>query len=171
MPMAVFFWQVYLFSHSNEQWCVTQKNRPQIIPVNLSIPKSVETLAKEVIDGKWGNGNDRKIRLENAGYDYEDVQNLVNLITEGMQNFPASTKPTANTPPQPKPDNTVRAGDLVRLANDATIYGTDKRFAPFVYNSLLYVRELKDNRAVISIVAEGPVTGAVDVQYLTKHKA
>ena len=137
----------------------------------ISIPKSVETLAKEVIDGKWGNGNDRKIRLENAGYDYEDVQNLVNLITEGMQNFPASTKPTANTPPQPKPDNTVRAGDLVRLANDATIYGTDKRFAPFVYNSLLYVRELKDNRAVISIVAEGPVTGAVDVQYLTKHKA
>lgn len=29
--------------------------------------KSVDTLAKEVIDGKWGNGDDRKKRLTNAG--------------------------------------------------------------------------------------------------------
>lgn len=125
----------------------------------VTIPKSVETLAKEVIEGKWGNGKERKIKLENAGYEYEDVQRLVNLIMEA----PELQKP--------KVDNTVRAGDLVRLSDDGVIYGTNKRFAPFVYTSLLYVRELKDSRAVISVLAEGPVTGATDVKYLTKHKA
>ncbi len=133
----------------------------------ITIPKSVETLAKEVIEGKWGNGKERKIKLEKAGYEYEDVQRLVNLITEGIQK--TSTPPS--TPPPAKSNDTVKAGDLVRLSDDGVIYGTNKKFAPFVYTSLLYVRELKDNRAVISIVAEGPVTGAVDVKYLTKHKA
>lgn len=36
--------------------------------------KSVEQIAKEVIQGKWGNGKDRKNRLEKAGYDYYLVQ-------------------------------------------------------------------------------------------------
>ena len=36
-----------------------------------AIPKkSNEEIAKEVIAGKWGNGEDRKNRLKNAGYDY-----------------------------------------------------------------------------------------------------
>ena len=42
--------------------------------------KSIEELANEVINGKWGNGNDRKIALTNAGYDYNKVQNRVNEI-------------------------------------------------------------------------------------------
>lgn len=40
--------------------------------------KSVDEVAKEVIDGKWGNGNDRKNKLENAGYNYAEIQNKVN---------------------------------------------------------------------------------------------
>lgn len=32
--------------------------------------KSVDTVAREVIKGLWGNGSDRKSRLESAGYDY-----------------------------------------------------------------------------------------------------
>lgn len=40
--------------------------------------KSNEELANEVIAGKWGNGQDRKNRLTNAGYDYQAVQNIVN---------------------------------------------------------------------------------------------
>ena len=35
--------------------------------------KSVETVAKEVLAGKWGNGEDRKKRLQAAGYDYPSV--------------------------------------------------------------------------------------------------
>lgn len=42
--------------------------------------KSVDTLAREVIAGKWGNGADRKNRLTAAGYDYYAVQRRVNQI-------------------------------------------------------------------------------------------
>ena len=42
--------------------------------------KTVDELAKEVIDGKWGNGTDRKNRLTAAGYDYSAVQAKVNEL-------------------------------------------------------------------------------------------
>ena len=42
--------------------------------------KSVEAVAKEVIAGKWGNGEDRKKRLQAAGYDYPAVQRKVNEL-------------------------------------------------------------------------------------------
>lgn len=40
--------------------------------------KSVAQIAKEVIEGKWGNGEDRKNRLTAAGYNYNAVQAEVN---------------------------------------------------------------------------------------------
>lgn len=40
--------------------------------------KTVAELAKEVIAGKWGNGADRKKKLEAAGYNYTAVQKEVN---------------------------------------------------------------------------------------------
>lgn len=42
--------------------------------------KSIDDLAREVIDGLWGNGEDRYNRLTEAGYDYYAVQNRVNEI-------------------------------------------------------------------------------------------
>ena len=45
--------------------------------------KSVDELAREVIEGKWGNGNDRKNRLQAAGYNYSEVQARVNEILNG----------------------------------------------------------------------------------------
>lgn len=42
--------------------------------------KSVDTVAREVLAGKWGNGADRKRRLQEAGYDYNAVQNRVNQL-------------------------------------------------------------------------------------------
>ena len=45
--------------------------------------KSIEEIAAEVIAGKWGSGNDRRQRLSNAGYDYKEVQQLVNVILKG----------------------------------------------------------------------------------------
>ncbi|WP_432767122.1 hypothetical protein [Ruminococcus bromii] len=38
------------------------------------------TIAREVIQGKWGNGADRKNRFTKAGYDYNTVQKRVNEI-------------------------------------------------------------------------------------------
>ena len=45
--------------------------------------KSVEAVAKEVLAGKWGNGEDRKKRLQAAGYDYGAVQAKVNELVKG----------------------------------------------------------------------------------------
>lgn len=42
--------------------------------------KSTSQIAQEVIDGKWGNGTDRKKALEKAGYDYEVIQDKVNEL-------------------------------------------------------------------------------------------
>lgn len=44
---------------------------------------SVDTLAREVIAGRWGNGDERKARLSAAGFDYEAVQSRVNEILRG----------------------------------------------------------------------------------------
>ena len=44
------------------------------------VKKSITEIAKEVIQGKWGNGTDRKNRLEKAGYNYNEVQKKVNML-------------------------------------------------------------------------------------------
>lgn len=48
--------------------------------VSSSTKKSVDEIAREVIQGLWGNGQDRKNRLTKAGYDYDAVQNRVNAL-------------------------------------------------------------------------------------------
>ena len=42
--------------------------------------KTVEEVAKEVIEGKYGNGEERKAALAKAGYDYAAVQARVNEL-------------------------------------------------------------------------------------------
>lgn len=51
-----------------------------------AVLKSVDTLAQEVIIGKWGNGDERKKRLTESGYDYAAVQKRVDEL------FTAQTK-------------------------------------------------------------------------------
>lgn len=45
--------------------------------------KSNEEVAQEVIDGKWGNGDDRIVRLTNAGYNASVIQRIVNQMLKG----------------------------------------------------------------------------------------
>ena len=55
--------------------------RPQYQVENEVKPvKSIEDIAREVIAGKWGNGIDRKSNLIKAGYDYYEVQAMVNKL-------------------------------------------------------------------------------------------
>lgn len=42
--------------------------------------KSIDEIANEVIKGYWGNGEERKEKLEQAGYDYDTIQSRVNDI-------------------------------------------------------------------------------------------
>ena len=44
------------------------------------VKKSIEELAQEVINGKWGNGANRKSNLEKAGYNSAEVQKKVNEL-------------------------------------------------------------------------------------------
>lgn len=52
-----------------------------IVTSNVSAPKKTNSeIASEVIDGKWGNGAERKEALTKAGYDYDEIQKLVNKL-------------------------------------------------------------------------------------------
>lgn len=50
-----------------------------------STKKSIEEIAKEVYLGEWGNGKERQSALENAGYNYQEVQEAVNTLINGSE--------------------------------------------------------------------------------------
>lgn len=56
----------------NPAYCTVNKT--------TSSTKTVDELAREVLNGAWGNGEDRKQRLTAAGYDYSAVQAKVNEL-------------------------------------------------------------------------------------------
>ena len=51
--------------------------------------KSITEVAKDVINGKYGNGDERKKKLEAKGYDYDTVQAKVNQLlgTETVKTY------------------------------------------------------------------------------------
>lgn len=55
---------------------------------STSNKKSSATIAQEVLDGKWGVNPQRKRDLESAGYNYTEVQGIVNRIIGGQQTKP-----------------------------------------------------------------------------------
>ena len=57
-------------------YTVFDSNGKQVYPAK----KSVNEVAREVIQGKWSNGAERKKRLTDAGYDYNEVQKKVNQM-------------------------------------------------------------------------------------------
>ena len=77
-------------------------------PAPAPARKSEDTIAAEVIAGKWGNGQDRVNRLKQAGYNPTSIQAKVNAKL-------GANKPAART-------YTVRAGD--NLSAIAAKYGT-----------------------------------------------
>lgn len=48
--------------------------------VGGGIIKDNYEIAKEVLTGAWGNGVTRRERLTLAGYNYDDVQSIVNAL-------------------------------------------------------------------------------------------
>ena len=59
-----------------EQYNLTAWDKREVQPQL----KPVDTVAREVIAGQWGDGEDRKARLTQAGYDYNVIQARVNEI-------------------------------------------------------------------------------------------
>lgn len=66
-------------------------------------PEEIDKVAHEVLDGKYGNGNDRVKALTKAGYDYSAVQNRVNELVKELESQKQEEKsvepdPTPSTP-------------------------------------------------------------------------
>lgn len=68
--------------------------------------------AYDVLAGKYGEGEERRKRLAAAGYEYNDVQNLVNALVKGYG-------PVANDVINGKyGNNEVRRANLLRAGYD-----------------------------------------------------
>lgn len=83
-----------------------------LAPKPATPSKSVDELANEVIQGKWGNGQARKDALTKAGYDYSKVQARVNEILKA---------PTKVAEPKPEYYTVVKGDNLTKIAKR---YGT-----------------------------------------------
>lgn len=62
---------------SREEWAKLSGAKAPA-PAPAPSKKSDTEIALEIVQGKWGNGDDRRKRLENAGYDYNRIQQLIN---------------------------------------------------------------------------------------------
>lgn len=148
--------------------------------------KTVEELAKEVINGQWGAGEERKSKLTKAGYNYNAVQSKVNelLKVKNLKSVDVVAKEVIDgkwgngderkkkltaagynyTEVQNKvnqlmqPKKAIKKNSIVKVKSGAKSYD-GKPLARFVYFSNFYVMELVGNRAVIGI--DGNVTAAV----------
>jgi GH25 family lysozyme M1 (1,4-beta-N-acetylmuramidase) len=94
--------------------------------------KTIDELAQEVWQGKWGNGEERKQRLTAAGYDYSAVQKRVE-----------------ETAPKKEAPKAITKGSIVRVKKGAKTYN-GKSLASFVYDRNHVVAELNGDRAVIT---------------------
>lgn len=119
----------------------------------------------EKVTAKLCSGNDvgnvNKLYVVQAGSfrEYKYAQDKVaKLKAAGFDAFITETEEKI----------TFNIGDKVKLHNNAVTYGTSKRFSSWVYESALYIREISGDRVVISTAKTGPVTGAVNMKYLTK---
>ena len=68
-------------SYRNYPW--NRVLRYSTVETSSDSKKSINEVAREVIAGKWGNGDDRKNRLTAAGYNYSEVQATVNRLASG----------------------------------------------------------------------------------------
>lgn len=76
-------------ANANAGYKVFDASGNEVYPDKSTSSKSIDTIAREVISGNWGNGSDRVNRLRAAGYDYDAVQSRVNEILSGTNSKPS----------------------------------------------------------------------------------
>lgn len=87
--------------------------------------KPIQQIAQEVIAGRWGNGMERQRKLTSAGYNYSEVQNVVNNLL-GVT-------------------NTIKVGDRVKITG--TYYATGQKIPFWVKLKTYTVDNISGNRA------------------------
>jgi hypothetical protein len=115
--------------------------------------KSVDEVAREVMRGDWGNGDDRKNRLTQAGYDYAQVQGRVNEIRAGQ---------TSGVVPAPTPASSFSVGDVVVPTRRVSYDGV----ALTQWDDNYTISELRGDRAVL--MARGQVWSAMNTNDIKK---
>ena len=98
----------------------------------VATKKSIDVIAKEVIDGEWGNGATRTQKLSAAGYNPSEVQAKVNELLSV------------------KTVKTVTKGCKVKVKKGAKSY-EGKSVASFVYTKVYTVDQLSGKRAVLDV--------------------
>jgi hypothetical protein len=131
---------------------------------------SIDQIAREVIRGNWGNGQDRKNRLRAAGYNYDTVQNKVNEIL-GIGSTPAPTPAPAPAPapvaaPAAVPPAVIIPDSpkfqAVKPAPIDTVVFVDESFSSEFITDLLF--EDVGGQELLSIARDDTVNGQ-DVVY------
>lgn len=109
-------------------------NLDMYIEGDTPVEKSNETIAREVLVGKWGNGVVRQEKLEAAGYNYNTIQRIVNDLVSGKSTAKYHTVERGDTlsgiaakykislgrliqlNPQIKNINVIQVGEKVRVS-------------------------------------------------------
>lgn len=128
---------IMLIINSNN---LTQYDNVEDVENSVDNSKSIEELAKEVIAGKYGNGEERKKKLGNL---YNEVQNRVNEIMGVSKEL-------------------IKVGDKVEVLNAVQYNGQTFKTYYDVYD----VIEVKDERVVIGI--DQTVTCAINIKNIKK---
>ena len=85
----------WLYSRLGDVAAKVTTNLSGVSTTQPSTSKTTEQAAREVIAGKWGNGQERKDRLSAAGYDYSAIQAKVNELMGSSVSSPAPSKSIA----------------------------------------------------------------------------
>ena len=88
--------------NTDVSWCYKDFSKVAKPTPVIVAKKTIDEIAQEVIDGKWGSGDARKKALIKAGYDYNKVQAKVNeMLTPKKQKYtgtlPSLTLKKSNT--------------------------------------------------------------------------
>lgn len=77
-------WENSISEDENNEWKQeeSEKNSDYTETGWSNNVQNIDSIAAEVIQGDWGNGEERKERLEQEGYDYDAIQARVNEMLE-----------------------------------------------------------------------------------------
>ena len=99
--------------NTDVSWCYKDFSKvSKPVPVVVTPTKTIDELAQEVINNKWGVGDERKRELTKAGYDYNKVQDKVNEILALQKKNYTGTIPSLTL----KKSNSEVIADTVRWA-------------------------------------------------------